>query len=146
MDWIGILQIVLPTGLLVGIVEFFRFKRKDKAEASNVEQESLEKAYRNSILSIETNKTLVEHLRGQIQDITEDSKKERDEYRRMMQEAHAEIANLKKRVDELLLNDAKNELLQANREIARLKKTAEELENENADLKKELKGEKRNPL
>jgi hypothetical protein len=101
MDWLSIVQSVISSGLLVGLIEYFRFRKRDREEAGSVERDNLKKTYENSLLSIDIHKSLIDNMRLQIETLIDDSGRERDEYRRQLKEAKDENALLNERINEL---------------------------------------------
>jgi chromosome segregation ATPase len=140
MDLLSIIQSVVSSGILIAMIEYFRYRKKDRQEVGSIEEDNIKKTLENSILSSETNKKLMESMRTKIEFLINDFNMEREDYRKQLREAKEEIDRLKTKVDDFNTEreDYRKQLREAKEEIDRLKKMVDDLIMENKKLQEEL--------
>ncbi|MCL1936979.1 MAG: hypothetical protein FWF52_01110 [Candidatus Azobacteroides sp.] len=105
MDIITLIQTLVSSGVIIGIIEYFRYKKKDNADAGNIEKDNVKKTFENILLSNDTNIQLINSMRTKIDTLIEDFEKERAYYREQLRKQQEEIEFLSKEVNDLKLEN-----------------------------------------
>ena len=100
-----IIQQLITSSLLIAILEFIRYRKKDHAEVRSTEKENMKITLENSIISSEANKKIMDNMRTKVKYLIDDINSEREDYRKKLREAKEEIDRLKKIENDLILEN-----------------------------------------